>query len=404
MLAYFYPPIRTSAVARTAGFAVNLPRHGVVPTVLTVRHPKVRSETMGEAIPDGVEVVRARELDLPGALALMQGVANRATRLLTGRNLSRNRFAEVLAIPDEHIAWLALVPGVGLARHCDCIYATCSPFSTALLGVAIKRLTGRPLILDFRDAWSMNPATQPSPYQRRLFRRLERYVLRFCDRLILNTPGAEALYRQAYPEHAAKILHIPNGFDRLTPGAPRADGTYRITHVGDFYGVRQPDQLLEVLAELNLPDIEFVQIGKPFESLDHFRGRVRMTVSGTLPREDALRHMQEASLLYLRQHDEAGAAHVAVAAKTYEYLATGLPILAHCPPGDNADLVARYARAGHVVTSGAINDLKAAVVAAYAARHDAPPGVPEEFVRTFSRPALAERLADTVRSVVTVAS
>ena len=46
-------------------------------------------------------------------------------------------------------------------------------------------------------------------------------------------------------------------------------------------------------------------------------------------REEALKLMQQASLLYLKQAVSDG---IAVAAKTYEYLATGLPVLAETIP------------------------------------------------------------------------
>ena len=81
---------------------------------------------------------------------------------------------------------------------------------------------------------------------------------------------------------------------------------------------------------------------------------------------DALAMMRTASLLYVRQGWEPGVTdYIAVAAKTYEYLATGLPILAHCPPGDNVEIIRRYAANSYIVTSPEGRELEGALRAAY---------------------------------------
>jgi len=104
--------------------------------------------------------------------------------------------------------------------------------------------------------------------------------------------------------------------------------------------------------------------------------------------------MREASLLYLKQGWEPGVSeYIAVGAKTYEYLATGLPILAEVPPGDNAELVKKYASAGYVVTSNIRADLRHAVERAYDARSRASVAIHPEFAKKFSRRELTMQLA-----------
>ena len=85
--------------------------------------------------------------------------------------------------------------------------------------------------------------------------------------------------------------------------------------------------------------------------------------------------------------------HIAVAAKTYEYLATGLPILAEVPPGDNAEIVREYASTGYVVTSDIRADLRHAVERAYDARSQASVAIRPEFAKKFSRQELTRQLA-----------
>jgi len=228
-----------------------------------------------------------------------------------------------------------------------------------------------------------------------MINRFERFVLSACDALVVNTDGAARLYATAYPEHREKIVTIPNGYDVLTPVDRRATaGDFQIMHVGTFYGSRNPDALLECLAEMGRDDIVFVQVGGSFDSYERFKERVKIKIVPPLPREAALELMREASLLYVKQGWELGVSeYIAVGAKTYEYLATGLPILAEVPPGDNAELVQKYALAGYVVTSNTRAELRHAIERAYEAGSRTSVAIHPEFAKRFSRRDLARKLA-----------
>jgi glycosyltransferase involved in cell wall biosynthesis len=270
-----------------------------------------------------------------------------------------------------------------------------------LSGCLIKRFTGKPLVVDFRDAWALNPHQRRTILQQRLVERMESWVVQHCDALIVNTVGAERLYRVQYPAHAPKIRCIPNGFDRLnTPRAEERPTTFVVMHVGDFYGTRTPDRLLDALAKMDQPDVEFVQVGPPFESRHRYDERVRIRVIERVAREEALAWMRKASLLYLCQGFEKGTSHyIAVASKTYEYLATGLPVLADCPAGDNAELISRFATRAYVVTDQSVAAIETAIRDAYRRRHDTQPTVSCEFVRQCQRDIQVSLLANTLTLV-----
>ena len=395
MICYYFPPIVTSGVARSFEFAKLLPHFGWEPLVLTVRHSKdpwVEDSLGGD--PKGIRVQRTLEWNLAGLADFLHGCCSRVARLF-GKNLTHNLFREFLCIPDSQIAWFSTIRARRLARECELIYVSCSPFSSSVSGAIVKRLTGRPLVVDFRDAWSLNPHTPFRRLQRAMVNRFERFVLGACDALIVNTDGAARLYATAYPEHREKIVTIPNGYDMLTPVERRATaGDFQIMHVGTFYGSRNPDALLECLAEMGRDDIVFVQVGGSFDSYERFKERVKIKIVPPLPREAALELMREASLLYVKQGWEPGVSeYIAVGAKTYEYLATGLPILAEVPPGDNAELVQKYALAGYVVTSNTRAELRDAVERAYEAGSRASVAIHPEFAKGFSRRDLARKLA-----------
>lgn len=395
MICYYFPPIVTSGVTRSFEFAKLLPHFGWEPLVLTVKHSKDPwIEASLGADPKGIRVERTLEWNLAGLADFLHGCCCRVARLF-GKSLTHNLFREYLCIPDSQIAWFSTIPGRRAARECDVIYVSCSPFSSSVSGAIVKRLTGRPLVVDFRDAWSLNPHTRPNRLRRAMINRFERFVLDACDALIVNTDGAARLYAAVYPKHGKKIVTIPNGYDVLTPVARRpTEGDFQIMHVGSFYGSRNPDALLECLAEIKRDDIVFVQVGGGFDSYERFKKEVKIKIVPPVHREKALDLMREASLLYLKQGWEAGVTeYIAVGAKTYEYLATGLPILAEVPPGDNAELVEKYASAGYTVTSNNRADLRHAVESAYAARSRANVAIHPEFAKKFSRRELTWQLA-----------
>jgi len=395
MICYYFPPIVTSGVARSFEFAKLLPHFGWEPLVLTVRHSKDPwvEASLGED-PKGIRVERTLEWNLAGLADFLHGCCRRVARVF-GKNLTQNLFRDYLCVPDSQIAWFSTIPAQRFARECELIYASCSPFSSSVSATVVKWLTGRPLVVDFRDAWSLNAPTHPQWLHRAMISRLERFVLSACDALIVNTDGAARLYATAYPDHREKITTIPNGYDVLTPVDRRATaGDFQIMHVGTFYGSRTPDALLECLAELGRDDIIFIQVGGSFDSYERFKEKVRIKIVPPVPREKALELMRGASLLYLKQGWKPGVSeYIAVGAKTYEYLATGLPILAETPPGDNAELVRKYASTGYVVTSNIRADLRHAVERAYEARSRASVAIHPDFATKLSRRELTGQLA-----------
>lgn len=396
MLCYYYPPVQSSGTARSVAFSILLPEFGWEPTVLTVRRPKNRWVTMAGHAPPAVKVVRTPEWDLTGLTTVLHGVAIRLLHLF-GRPPGKNYPLQVLAFPDPQMAWLTTPAGLALGRNHAVIYASCGPYSTALSALLIGAILRKPVVLDFRDAWCYDLAHYYSAGYERLVARTEALVVRHCRHLILNTEGARALYARRYPAHVGKMTVIPNGYDELTPVVRVDPEAFRIVHVGTFYGGRDPKPLLRALLRLEDPRVEFIHIGERLDELDQFGSRLRLHQLGILPRDEALRMMQRASLLYLRQ----GLTNtIAVAAKTYEYLATGLPILCHGPEGDNAGLVRRYGANAVCVTSDDESELEAAVRSVLARWPRIQPAIADEFRERFSRRALTRRLSEVLLSVV----
>ena len=395
MLCYYYPPVQSSGTARSVAFSRLLPRLGWEPTVLTVRRARERWSSRHGAPPDGIRVVRSPEWDLTGLIDLLQGVTNRVFRFV-GHGAPRNLYRQFLGFPDPQSAWLTVLPGVGLARAHHVVYASCPPFSSAVSALLIGVAARRPVVLDFRDPWAYQLVPTFSQRYERAVLRLEALAVRRCDALIVNTRGVQGLYAKRYPFAAHKIVTIPNGYDDLTPVAAIEASAFRIVHAGTFYGGRDPIPLMEALLRIKDPRIEFVHVGEPYPALETYRGRIALHQLGLVPRHAALETVRSASLLYFCQ----GPGHsLSIPAKAYEYLATGLPILAHCPEGDAAELVRTYGKNSTVVTSDGVA-LEEAVRALLGRWPHTEPAIDPEFTRRHSREELTRQLVHVLESVL----
>ena len=390
MLCYYYPPVQTSGTARSVGFATRLPEFGWEPVVLSVRKPRDRWVSVaGEPGPD-VPVHRTYEWDLTGLVDLLDAGASRLWRW-GGRELRRHYFREVLGFPDPQTAWLSTLKGIGLARNCDVVYATCSPASSAVSAVLVGSVTKKPVVLDFRDAWGYDVGSFFSSGYLRALLSLERFVVGACDHLILNTDGALGLYVERYPQHEHKMSMVPNGYDRLTPAPQREGRTFRVVHTGTFYAGRDPSPLIAALEAVNDQRVEFVHVGERYASLDSYAGPVRVVQTGVVSRDEALEALQSASALYLRQGP---GNRIAVAAKTYEYLATGLPVIFQGPEGDNAAVVRRYGKGSLVVTHDAADVIERWMRERLSSDRTTSAEIDDEFGIRFDRRHLTAKLAD----------
>lgn len=409
MISYFFPPSRTSAIARIVGFTSNLYKLDYQPVILTVTDPKDRyglgKDKHGklrnnEDVPKGLVIHKSFELNISKPVDFFDMLSRKALKLL-GITFKKRYFRE-FCIPDPQIGWFPIFKGLRLARECKCIFVTCSPFSSALVACVLKKITKTPVILDFRDAWTLNPyQTDHTWIHRKVSTLMEKWVLKTCDALVLNTEGSLKLYQDNYKQYKDKMYYIPNGYDKLDLAAQKKqDDIFVITHVGSFYWTRNPKHLLEAIMELDFKDnIKFMQIGGNFEGSEIYEGKVNMEITGALKNVEALAKMKQGSLLYLKQgRNEIDKNYIAVAAKTYEYLATGLPILCDCPEGDNTDIVNKYSTSAYLTTSGDKEAIKKILIEAYNNR-DIVPQINEDFAEIFSRENLTKRLVSIIEKI-----
>lgn len=232
IIAYHFPPCTgSSGVLRPLKFARYLPEFGWQPVVLTI-HPRAYEESdprSESSVPAGLPVLRAFALD--------------AKRHLGFRGL----YQDWMALPDRWATWLlgAVPSGLRAIRkyRIEVLFTT-FPISTALLiGLLLHLITGKPWVVDFRD--SMTEDNYPhEAFRRRIWRWIERKVMRHASRVIFTAAATRRMYLRRYPELSPeKCLLITNGYDEedfasLQASAPApapADRTLQLLHTGMLY-------------------------------------------------------------------------------------------------------------------------------------------------------------------------
>lgn len=292
----------------------------------------------------------------------------------------------------------------------DLVYVSCPPFPQALAAARHARRHGLPLVVDFRDAWSLDPYQEGSRLKRWLYRhvfpRWERELLQQTDLLLLNTPSALAAYQAHYPALAGRMAWLPNGYqdsDFPVPApTPPADDELVLLHAGRFgIGARAPDRLLQALAEVRRQglrvrlDILGVQPAWLAQRVADAGLGDAVRLCGQVPYREAVVRICAAHVLVLVQAPSMASIQ-AVAGKTYDYLRAGRPVLAIAPPGDNLELVQTSA-ARHECPDDEPRAIAAAIAQLYAdwraGRLPAAAQVDPGFRARFEREALSGELA-----------
>lgn len=391
LVTYSFPPAAGVGVLRALSLAKYLPESGIRLDVLTAKNAAAvgRDPRLLEQVPQSVTVHRTWTLDLPFGVrkAIKRLIAGRggsaksspksgasSTTGTAGRGNPVKRLIANLLLPDPQVGWLPFAwraaGRIIRERQIEAVVVTVPPFSSALLISRLRRLfPALPLILDFRDEWLTTTIDLVSfnnnQRARRIAHRAESDAVRDATTVVCVTEAAVRELQKRYSEVPAdRFVCIPNGFDRSLPQrspATReaaADGSVTLTYIGTVYGSTDPKPVVEAI--LSLPDdvrrrlrlrfighIESPALRDTLLRLSDFG--VTLDLIGFLPQAEALSYIERTDYLLLITHDP-----INVAAKLYDYLSSGRPILAAVHPTGDVRRILDETRAGW---SASINDV-----------------------------------------------
>lgn len=431
VLAYYFPPIGGAGAQRPAKFVRFLPSHGHQPVVITGPGESVGrwtppDETLGISIDEVAEVVRINGPE-PGGHA---GLGGRLKRWL-GFSSPWGRW------------WIDGVVRDGSAvEEVDLIYAWMSPYESAAAAARLSRKLGKPWIADLGDPWALDEMmVYPTGLHRRRECRRMRRLLGTAAAVIVSTSEAARQIKEAFPELRSKpVIPIPNGFDADDfEGAPptRDDEVFRIVHTGYLHtelGQQQRrmarlhrllaggSQGVDILTRSHVYLLAAIQ--QLLQRRPDLRGKLEVHFAGIfsdadrevarrfdfvhlygyLPHGQSIDLLRSGDLLFLPMQNLApGRRSSTVPGKTYEYIASGRPVLAAVPPGDARDILERYGN----VAACAPDDVRQ--ISRIVERHvdeprpATPGGAPsDEALQRFEYRALTTRVAGVFDRVTTL--
>jgi glycosyltransferase involved in cell wall biosynthesis len=396
VISYHFPPTGGAKTRRTLKFLKHLPSFSWKPVVLTAKKPKIFNfdPSSIDEVPKGIEIHRAATVEsfitrsYPHVHQSNSARAhdNRSKKKFWWRKLQRS-LGRWIAVPDAFISWVPFAVSLGLKirnrNAIDVMYATAPPFSNLIAATVLKRLTGLPVVCDFRDAWASNPVRKRKyPKLRRALESFcESQVIRKADLVISTTAGIAEDFRARYPNEASsKFALLTNGYD--TEDLANANtlekvcsDRMRLVHTGHLTPERCPRHFLEALNRLfqERPDakreIEVFFIGQNDQFLDgkyiedyvaEYALEDVVRLIKHVPRTEALQYQMSADilLLFIGRIPKEQFLTYGVAGKVFDYMISKKPVLSLADRGPVSEII-EQTKIGDVLEPSDVESIKA---------------------------------------------
>jgi len=343
LISPYFPPMSVVGAKRPLHLVRNLPRFGWNAVVLSADPERENVDlALGGAVPESVTVSRGYAAGFRKWMRPRPRVASRPREkraFFLGHELP-------LVWPFDPY----LVDGPGalsealrlVQRHAPEAIGICAdPFSAFFVGMALRRRTGLPLVLDLRDPWSLHPGRQslrPAP-TRAAIDAVEAAAFGAASKVILNTEDCLAEYVDRYrgTVPAERFTTIRNAFDLgvFEAGEPAREAAFVVLHFGFFRRFVPSLPLLEGFAAFVgrtgvAPGAAVLRcIGglRPEDEADVARLGIGAFVETrpTVPYLQTLPILRAADVLAVVVDPRS---RLCVPAKLYDYLAARRPILA----------------------------------------------------------------------------
>ena len=425
LITFSFPPAGGVGVLRALSLAKYLPENGVRVDVLTARNaPAVgKDPLLLKEVPAEVKVHRTWTLDLPFWLRksvkriVTGGKAKAAPSAVQVRGGNPiKQFIGNLLLPDPQVGWLpfALPAAKRIIREraIDVVIVTVPPFSSVRLISRLRKVFPElPLLVDFRDEWLTTTldlvSFNSNNRARMIAHKAEAEAVRDATAVVLVTEAARRELRSRYPGvPKERFVCVPNGYDAPAPTAKSALGTpvvprerLVLTYIGTVYGSTAPGAFVE--AVLGLPKearsrllVRFIgHIETPaYRELLLSLGET-VEFKGFVPQVEALAAIRDTDYLLLITHDR-----INVAAKFYDYLGGGKPILGAVHPQGDVRRLLEETRAGRWADADNPQAIRQMLIEAIEGSSS---GAPPEYERiaAFHRRPLARRYAELLREV-----
>lgn len=366
IVSHTFPPDAAVGAIRIARLCRHLPDHGIEPIVLSVDPRCYDRVDLSTALPPRLSIYRAGVLPTPldwyrKAKKFLHGSKAHEPATISeqasGQSVLRTHMLALLETPDPYAGWYlpALRKGGQLIAQgdIDLIFSSGPPWVSHLIANRLKAKHRLPWFADFRDPWAhFLPETKGPRWHQHLLEKIEHQLIHTADLVICNTDRLRQAFINHYSEVSVeKFRTLTNGYEDVEiPVTDKPTDNRRLClHLGSIYGLRRIDTFLEAINMLvttgRLDPTRFRVVFQgdisPFlmvsaqKNVSHLKAKGCLEFCPRVNRDLAQALLWSADLLLLFQ----GKHELQVPAKFYEYLQTGIPILAVTEPGALTDLL-----------------------------------------------------------------
>jgi glycosyltransferase involved in cell wall biosynthesis len=380
MVCYYYPPLMDVGCKRSVAFSKYFKKYGWTPYVLSVKNPDRKFCTVGDdAPPLGVHTEYSYSIiNVYKFFGKFNGLLTRVLKFI-GVELKRNYFYDIFCIPDIFFGWipLATIKGFRLIKqyNIDIVYVSCRPFSSAIIGVLLKAVSKKPLVLDFRDPYALDvPSYVVRPKFRRLMdRKIESYFLKQANALIVTSEELRGGYVQRYPELKDRIFALHNGFDPelLIQKNLEKYPKFTIVYAGNFYlGV----QVLEIFTHsffegvsklkkygnLNASNFQFLYYSNGMAAIQQIA--MDYGIQDLVTARSRVTHKKMLSVLSKSHLQLIRVIKPMISTKLFEGLALNIPLLATIPCGEVEEIINKYSPSSYVINKNSPGEVADAIL------------------------------------------
>ena len=287
----------------------------------------------------------------------------------------KRNFHALEAVVDESKLWSLKVFGSFLYRsfkgRADKIVVSGPPFSPMIAAWFVKKLFATPYILDFRDPWIGNRQRDPgseSAVRSKIESYIEKKILFSASEIVVASPGIKNVLARNYgADILSKVKVIYNGYD--SDSYQKADYENRkvsLLYAGMLYYNRNPLPLFEAIKRLKtkykvpVGAFTFTLVGecshwagidlKNWVRTNGLDGEIVFVDS--VPSAELVPYIEKSNVLVNFSQGQVEQ----IPAKTYEYLATGRPMIVITEDESDTAEIVRVTRSG-VVVENTIEDI-----------------------------------------------
>lgn len=267
----------------------------------------------------------------------------------------------------------------------DALMVTAPPFSMSKLGMQLAKIINVPLILDLRDAWSQwNIFPYATKVHYLLTKRLEFKMLKKAELVTITSPQTKAdllrIHRSLDPSKFHLLYNCFDAFFEEKQLSAHEDGPLKVGYIGSFYYDpvarekqfskwyrKKPWQYFQFVPRkedwlYRSPYFFFRSLQALFEKRPGLKGKLIVNLIGNYPpwvsemistfdlhhtvkigkpltHEKVESFLMEQDYLLLTSSKVIDGSDYSIAGKTFEYLASGKPILAFVAEGAQKQLL-----------------------------------------------------------------